>query len=120
MGNKHFQIVLVQQSTQIIGSVPLIVVLFIEGLSQGLVTAPLITTVLARIDKHDVGTASGVFTTITQIANALGIATVGLLFANEVGQNGAYAHAFIISLTVILAPGMLLFLFVFLLPSKRK
>ncbi len=113
-------LVLIQQNTPVVESVPLMVVLFIEGLGQGLVTTPLITTVLARIDSRDVGTASGVFTTTTQIANALGVAIIGLIFANEVGRNGAYAHGFIISLVVILGLGMLLFLFVFLLPSKRK
>ncbi|MBA2678049.1 MAG: MFS transporter [Ktedonobacteraceae bacterium] len=61
----------------------------------------------------------GVFTTITQIANALGVAVIGLIFANVVGRNGAYAHGFAISLLVILALGMLLFLCVFFLPSKR-
>ena len=115
-----FLLVLIQQNTSVVESVPLVVVLFVEGLGQRLVTTPLITTILARIDSCDVGTASGVFTTTTQIANALGVAIIGLIFANEVGRNGAYVHGFITSMVVILGLGMLLFLFVFLLPSKRK
>lgn len=113
-------ILLSQQRLQVVGIVPLIAVLLAEGLGQGLLTAPLITTVLAGIASRDVGMASGVLTTVTQIASALGVAIIGLLFANVVGNHGAYAHAFVISLIMILGLGVLIFLFVFLLPSKRS
>ena len=92
---------------------------FVEGLEQGILTAPLITTVLTGIQSRDVGTASGTLTTVQQIANTLGVALIGIVFFTALGSHGTYVDAFVTSLFVMIGLGVAIFLLVFLLPQRR-
>ncbi len=56
--------------------------LLILGIGQGAIAAPLTNTVLAKIRSSDVGSASGILTTGMQVAFALGIALIGVIFLN--------------------------------------
>jgi EmrB/QacA subfamily drug resistance transporter len=97
----------------------LIPALIIDGAGQGLVVAPLATTVLSRVTPQHAGTASGVLTTGIQVGNALGVAVVGLIFygvlSHSTGANN-YAHAFAYSLIYVLFAAAVLALLVQLLP----
>jgi len=54
--------------------------LFVQGFGSGFISAPLIGLILARTRNANVGSASGVLTTVQQIAGAIGVALVGILF----------------------------------------
>ena len=59
--------------------------LFLDGLSAALTTVPLIGITLRGIPMRDAGSAAGVFTTVTQVASALGIALIGVIFFGSLG-----------------------------------
>lgn len=73
--------------------------LLLVGLGQGLLVTPLFNTILGGIPHGDIGSASGVLSTMQQVGGALGIALVGILFATvlfqagEAGATAAEAHA---------------------------
>ena len=54
--------------------------LFVQGFGSGLIAAPLLGFILAGTRNANVGSASGVLTTVQQIAGAIGVALVGILF----------------------------------------
>jgi EmrB/QacA subfamily drug resistance transporter len=68
----------------------LIPAMFIGGVGLGLLIAPSLNFVLAGIGGKDVGSASGVLTTVQQIGGALGVAAIGVIFF---GQLAAHADA---------------------------
>jgi EmrB/QacA subfamily drug resistance transporter len=61
--------------------------LFLLGVGQGLIAAPLTNLVLSKIRGTDVGSASGIMTTGIQTSYALGIALIGILLLNSMGNN---------------------------------
>lgn len=66
----------------------LIPALLLLGLGQGLLATPLFNTVLSGIRRGDIGSASGMLSTMQQVGGAFGVAVVGILFASVLG----YAH----------------------------
>jgi EmrB/QacA subfamily drug resistance transporter len=74
--------------------------LALEGVGMGLCIGPITTTVLSRIAPHQAGTASGLLSTVQQVANATGVALIGLVFFHE-ARASSYAHAFELSLTLL-------------------
>ncbi|TCZ79315.1 MFS transporter [Paenibacillus albiflavus] len=100
------------------------------GFGQGFIAAPLTNIVLAKIRRSDVGSASGIFVTGFQIASAIGICIIGILWLNGLSHQAnsndiqlANAHnyadtfvyclyllaaytAFLIPLTLVLAKNM--------------
>jgi EmrB/QacA subfamily drug resistance transporter len=60
--------------------------LFLLGIGQGVIAAPLTNSVLAKIRSSDVGSASGILTTGVQTSYALGIAMIGILLLNTIGN----------------------------------
>ncbi|MFI7121205.1 MFS transporter [Amycolatopsis sp. NPDC049868] len=58
----------------------------IVGTGMGLVTAPVIDVVLARVSPDDAGSASGVLNTVEQLGAAVGVATVGTVFFGTAGS----------------------------------
>ncbi len=96
---------------------------FIYGIGRGLVTSPLYNTVLSGIPHQDAGAASGVTSTMPQLANSVGIALIGAVVFGMIPKNGAtpadYAHGFVISSWINLvmlgaAAGL-----IFLIPKSR-
>ncbi len=86
----------------------LVAPLLIDGAGMGLVMAPLAATVLAGLPGHHAGAAAGVLVTAQQLANALGVALVGLVYFG-MQRHGDYTGAFTASagclaaLTLVLA-----------------
>lgn len=64
----------------------LIPFMFIEGTGAGWTGPPLIGLSLAGVRNQDAGSAAGVLTTVQQIAGAMGVALIGVIFF------GALAH----------------------------
>ncbi len=60
--------------------------LLVAGTGNGLVIAPIQDFVIASVDKHRVGTASGIFSTAQRIGSAIGIAVLGSIFFTVVGH----------------------------------
>jgi predicted MFS family arabinose efflux permease len=96
---------------------------FIYGIGRGIVTSPLYNTVLSGIPHQDVGAASGVTSTMPQLANSVGIALIGAVVFGMIPKNGAtpadYAHGFVASSMINLvllgaAAGL-----IFLIPKSR-
>jgi predicted MFS family arabinose efflux permease len=58
----------------------LALVLMVFGYGQGLVMAPLSSAVLSTVKPASAGAGSGLYGTITQIANAAGVAVIGAVF----------------------------------------
>ena len=67
---------LVPQPTVLLLMLPLAVF----GYGQGFVMGPLSAVVLSTVPKSSAGSGSGLYGTVTQIANAVGIAVVGAVF----------------------------------------
>lgn len=74
--------------------------LALEGVGMGLCIGPITTTVLSRVAPQHAGTAGGVLSTVQQVANAVGVALVGLVFFHEARVAG-YGRAFEVSLAIL-------------------
>ncbi|HJS84038.1 MAG TPA: MFS transporter [Acetobacteraceae bacterium] len=84
----------------------LVPALLIDGAGMGLVMAPLVATVLAGLPDRLGGAAAGVLAAVQQLANALGVALIGLVFFGALGhdpERAAYAGAFSASLSCLVA-----------------
>ena len=96
---------------------------FVYGIGRGIVTSPLYNTVLSGIPRKDAGAASGVASTMPQLANSVGIALIGAVVFGMIPKHGAtpadYAHGFVVSSWINLvmlgaAAGL-----IFLIPKGR-
>ncbi|MFJ8825492.1 MFS transporter [Streptomyces sp. NPDC102467] len=95
--------------------------LFLDGAGMGLAIAPLVSTVLARVKPQHAGSASGVLTTGLQVGNGLGVALIGLVFYNVLGNSPAtadFSDAFRACLFYVLGITVLLGLVVQALPKN--
>ncbi|WP_261134015.1 MFS transporter [Bacillus sp. Marseille-Q3570] len=90
---------------------------FVSGIGQGLVATPLIQMILSQINRKDTGTASGMLSTVTVVAQGAGVSLIGTLYFTLIKSDSLLItsnHSFIISLFCILflaiATGYLLWL----------
>ncbi len=94
------------------------------GLGMGLLMAPFFNTVLAGVEPHETGSASGALTAIQQLGGALGIAILGTLFFNHLHfgpfgpEQSSFADAMQLVLRLEIGLLVLTFLATFLLPLK--
>jgi hypothetical protein len=65
----------------------LIPAMFIGGVGLGMLIAPSLNFVLAGIGGKDVGSASGVLTTVQQIGGAIGVAAIGVIFFGQLATH---------------------------------
>jgi EmrB/QacA subfamily drug resistance transporter len=100
----------------------MITLLTIYGTGQGCVTPSLLSAVLSGIPTRSAGSASGVLTTVQQVAQGLGIAAVGTIFFGLIGQEPQPASTYARAMATALAcNGVLLataFGLVLLLPRR--
>ena len=96
---------------------------FIYGLGRGIVTSPLYNTVLSGIPHKDAGAASGVTSTMPQLANSVGIALIGAVVFGMIPKNGAtpvdYAHGFVTSSLINLVMLGVAAALIFMIPKNR-
>ncbi|MGW4476101.1 MFS transporter [Nonomuraea sp. NPDC004354] len=91
--------------------------LLITGMGSGLIMGPYFDIVLAGVEPHETGSASGTLTTLQQVGGALGTAVLGTVFFSGLNQGpAAAAHAFWTVAGMI----VLTFLAAFLLPRKAR
>jgi EmrB/QacA subfamily drug resistance transporter len=84
------------------GIAPLLVALCTLGSGMGSLVTQLAPRAFAEVAPGEVGAASGLYTTATQMAAALGIAVIGLIFATLKANHESELHAFVLSLLLIL------------------
>src|SRR5215472_8576380 len=96
---------------------------FLYGIGRGLVTSPLFNTVLSGVPAKDAGAASGVTSTMPQLANSVGIALIGAAVFSVIPKQGAassdYAHGFVISAAINLAMLLIAGMLIFFIPKTR-
>ncbi len=63
--------------------------LIVVGLGMGLLMAPFFDTVLAGVEPHETGSASGALTAVQQLGSALGVAVLGTIFFGALGGHVA-------------------------------
>ncbi|SNT62709.1 drug resistance transporter, EmrB/QacA subfamily [Streptosporangium subroseum] len=93
--------------------------LTVTGIGMGLLMAPFFNIVLAGVEQHESGSASGTLTAVQQLGGAFGVALLGTVFFDQLGIG---ANPDVIGATRIvlwIVAGMLLttFLAAFLLPK---
>jgi len=86
------------------------------GLGMGLTMAPFFNTVLAAVEPHETGSASGAMTSIQQLGSALGTALLGTIFFNQVADG--FTHAMQITLWSVAGLLALTFVTIFMLPMQ--
>jgi EmrB/QacA subfamily drug resistance transporter len=69
----------------------LIPALALTGLGMGVLMAPFFDIVLAGVETHETGSASGTLTAVQQLGSALGVAVLGTLFFGFLGGHVAGA-----------------------------
>jgi len=76
---------------------PLIAPLVVVGVGMGFVLGPLTGVTMSAVGHEHAGAAAGVFSTGVQIGTAIGVAVIGVVFFNAVGDGSVpddYRHAF--------------------------
>ncbi|GAA1266396.1 MFS transporter [Sphaerisporangium rubeum] len=65
--------------------------LLFTGIGMGLLMAPFFAIVLAGVEQHETGSASGTLTAVQQLGSAFGVALLGTVFFGLLGGNVATA-----------------------------
>jgi EmrB/QacA subfamily drug resistance transporter len=102
-----------------VSALSLALVLLIYGTGQGFVMPTLLTTVLSGVPHAAAGSASGVLSTVQQVALALGVAVIGSIFFAALGvpvEPAGFVRAIGVALSVNLGLLAVAFALVFLLP----
>lgn len=101
--------------------------LVVMGVGMGLIVAPLADAVLSEVPKEHAGSASGLFNTVQQMGNALGLALVSVVFFGAMGDKltppeigPAFADAFEHALWWVAGVLAVIFLVMFALPARPK
>jgi MFS family permease len=82
--------------------------LAVVGFGMGMVFVPMFDVILAGVEPHELGSASGLLESVQQLAASLGLAAVGtVLFAEVGGRHGAGLFVGATSHALIVAAGML-------------
>jgi predicted MFS family arabinose efflux permease len=95
---------------------------FCYGIGRGFVTAPLYNTVLSGVPAADAGAASGLASTMQQVANSVGIALVGAVVFSLMPKHPApadYANGFLVSTLINLGMLAIASLLIFRIPKGR-
>nr|WP_282435793.1 MFS transporter [Peribacillus muralis] len=97
--------------------------MFVSGIGQGFVATPLIRTILSQIKTRETGMASGLLSTVTVIAQGVGVSLIGTLYfslmTSVVPSPSESTYSFTISLLCILCLALVTGVLLFLLPGKQ-
>jgi EmrB/QacA subfamily drug resistance transporter len=78
-----------------VASLDLLAPMIVGGVGMGMVFVPLFDIVMAGVEPHEMGSASGVMQSINGLGMSLGVAGIGAIFFGLLGSNGDHAHAFV-------------------------
>lgn len=96
--------------------------LLIDGAGMGLVMAPMSAMILADVSPHYAGAAAGVLATAQQVASAIGVALIGLVFYGSLSADEAgagFAPAFTDSLAFLIVLSVAVAALVQFLPRRK-
>ncbi|GAT65917.1 transporter [Planomonospora sphaerica] len=94
--------------------------LLVTGAGMSMVMAPFFDIVLAGVEPHESGSASGTLTAVQQLGGALGAAAVGTLFFGLLEGGRAFPEAMRITLWVCGGMVAVAFAAAFLLPLRAR
>ncbi|GAA0376642.1 MFS transporter [Microbispora corallina] len=97
--------------------------LVVTGIGMGLLMAPFFDIVLAGVEQHETGSASGTLTAVQQLGNAFGVALLGTIFFDVLGKiptPGTFDHGMKITLWVVAGMLVATFAVAFLLPKQAR
>ena len=94
-------------------------ILFFTGFGGGLVLPTLVNLSLKKIPPTLIGTASGVYNTVQQVASTIGICLVGGIFFNFAETFGSVVVAFQYTMMTELVMLSVVFIFISLLGRKK-
>ncbi|MBV9413646.1 MAG: hypothetical protein JO363_01595, partial [Solirubrobacterales bacterium] len=84
--------------------------LAITGFGMGMVFVPMFDVILAGVSPHEIGSASGLLESIQQLAMSIGIAAVGTVLFDRLGNGhgavafvGASDHALLVAVAFLVA-----------------
>jgi MFS family permease len=100
---------------------PLMVPLILVGVGNGILLTPLLNAVLARIRPAEIGMASGILSTAQQVGGAVGVAVIGVLFFQTVGQGHGqpvYSHGLAVAVWFNVALAVTVIALTFALPRS--
>jgi MFS family permease len=90
--------------------------LALTGFGMGMVFVPIFDVILAGVEPHELGSASGLLESVQQLSMSLGIAAVGtVLFDTLAGGHGAAAfvtaadHALLVAVLLLIGAGTAVF-----------
>ena len=94
--------------------------MFVFGLGMGFVFGPLFSVILAGVDEHEVGSASGTLNAVQQLGNSIGIAVLATIFFSLLDHGHTSPQA--ATRTVLIAAALLAasFALSFLLPKNAR
>ena len=93
--------------------------LAVDGIGMGLLTAPLVATVVGAMEERHAGAASGVLSTAQQVGNTIGVAAIGAIFYGALGPDADFAGAFERALLCVAAVSLAVAALVQFLPGPR-
>jgi MFS family permease len=94
--------------------------MFVFGLGMGFVFGPLFNVILAGVDEHEVGSASGTLNAIQQLGNSIGVAVLATIFFSLLAHGHASPTA--MTRTALISAGLFVVAFAlsFLLPKDAR
>ncbi|MEU6710488.1 DHA2 family efflux MFS transporter permease subunit [Nonomuraea sp. NPDC046802] len=94
--------------------------LTLVGVGMGLTMAPFFDIVLAGVEPHESGSASGTLTAVQQLGGALGTAILGTLFFNLLADKWAFGASMQVTVWVEVGLLALTFALSYLLPRRAR
>ncbi|WP_440063997.1 MFS transporter [Streptosporangium sp. OZ121] len=94
--------------------------LLLTGAGMSLIMAPFFDIVLAGVEPHESGSASGTLTAVQRLGGALGTAAIGTLFFGLVGQGRSLEDAMLLTIWVEVGLLAVTFVTAFLLPRRAR
>jgi EmrB/QacA subfamily drug resistance transporter len=94
--------------------------MFVFGLGMGFVFGPLFSVILAGVDEHEVGSASGTLNAVQQLGNSIGIAVLATIFFSLLDHGHAAPSA--MTRTALISAGLFVAAFAlsYLLPKDAR
>jgi EmrB/QacA subfamily drug resistance transporter len=94
--------------------------MFVFGLGLGFIFGPLFNVILAGVDEHEVGSASGTLNAVQQLGNSIGVAVLATIFFSLLDHGHASPAA--VTRTVLIAAALFAVSFVlsYLLPRQAR
>ncbi len=78
-----------------VSTLDLLAPMIVGGVGMGMVFVPLFDIVLAGVQPHEMGSASGTLQTVNSLGMAIGVAGLGAIFFGLLGTSAGHALAFV-------------------------